>query len=356
MAFSAAGIWPPVPLLSNGSAPAFAAALTLDSTSVDNVAWVWYPPYDDTISAIKFKLAAVTGTPGVLRVDAEGVTASGLNDGTIKGTSNNAKVDFTPVAGDVGVYTATFGESFAVTAGVPVAFVIKPLSGTWDASNLVTIVNRLIGVEVDFNPYCIVNGAKGTSNLQQLVIVGAARSYECCLSATGATANLTTSSTPNEVGNRFVAPALGDTVDCYGLVFTGSVTAGRNLEVYLRDSTTGQLATNAIDTDALVAGVGRTCLPFTTKVALTPGGVYHVSVKGAHASGSTTIHQHTWASSADRQAALFGHDIYHAERAGGGWTYDQAKLSCVLPLLVNPTMLAGGGGSNRSAGFNGGWN
>lgn len=342
MPFSAASIWPILPLLPNNSAPAFAAALTLDSTTTDDVVWVWYPPCDDTISAIKFKLAGVTGAPGVLRVSAQGVNASGLNDGTIKGAGNNAKLDFTPVAGDVGVYAATVGESFPVTAGVPVAFAIKPLSGTWDASNFVTIINRLTGVEVDFNPYCINNGAKSTSNLQQLIIVGAARSYECCLSATGASANLTSSASPNEIGNRFVCPPLGDTVDCYGLVFTGSVSAGRNLEVYLRDSTTGQLATNSIDTDALVAGVGRTCLPFTTKVALTPGGVYHVSVKGAHASGSTTIHQHTWASSADRQAALFGHDIYHAERAGGAWTYDQAKLSCVLPLLVNPTLSAGG--------------
>lgn len=336
MALSAARPWPHTLLLSTGSAPAFGAAVTLDSTTGKDLGFVWYPPQDDTITGIKFKLTGVTGTPGVLRVSGQGVsTANGLNDGTIKGASSLAYVDFTPVAGDVGVYTATFGESFAATAGDPVSFVIKPQSGTWDASNLVTAIYRLSNVGSRYNPYAINNGAKATSSLQQIIIIGTNRNYECCLSATGATVSLASGGSPNEAGNYFVAPADWDAVDCYGFVYSGSVTAVRNLTAHLRSGTTS-LSNKDYDTDRMIAGFGVFDAVFPA-VALTPGAAYHVSILGAHATNSTTIHTHSWASSADRLAAMLGFDMYYAERSGGAWSYDQAKIACVFPLLANPS-------------------
>lgn len=320
------------------------AAVNLQNTTTHNLAFVWIAPQADTITGFKFKLTAVVLVPGVLECRAETVsTTTGLNTGTVLGTSNNAKVSFTPVAGDIGVYHAVFSESFAVAQGDLVAFVVKPLSGTWDASNYVSLVYRLTGVESMLTPYPINNGAVATHGLQQIIVVGADRSYECCLLSTGATANLTSGGTPNEVGTYFTVPTDCTTIDCFGLEYGGNVTGSRSLDVLLYDSGTSVLASKTYNTTSqLVAGAGRRVLLFTSKVALSPGGTYHVAIKSTHASGSTTVYQHTWASAADKAAYLSGVTAYHAERSGGAWTYDTAKLSCVFPLFANRAVSGGG--------------
>lgn len=343
MAINAPAPWPPCGLVTIGAAPAFGAAVSLDSTTGKDLAFIWQAPQADTILGFKFKLSGVTGSPGVLRASAQGVSASnGLNTGTILGATNTAKKDWSPVSGEIGVYYAAFEESFAVAAGDQVAFALKPQSGTWDASNLVQAIYRLTNVESEFNPYAVNNAARATNGLQQIIVVGANRSYECCLLSTGNSGNLQSGGTPNEVGSYFLAPSDCSALDCVGVQIGGSVTAGRSFNICLRSGTT-LLASKSIDTDTIATGVARLSLYFGA-VPLTPGAAYHVSVLSTHASGSVTIYQHSWGSSADRLAYLAGTTVYHAERAGGSWTYDQAKLSCVLPILANRAVVSAGGG------------
>lgn len=321
------------------------AAVSLDSLTAKDLAFVWVAPQADTINGFKFKLTVVTtsGGLGVLRASAQGVNASGLNDGTLKGPTNNAKKDWTPAGGDVGVYSVVFDEPFAVAMGDQVAFVVKPQSGTWSGTELVQAVYRLTGVEVDYGVYPVNNAVKATAGLQQVIVVGSARSYGCCLLSTGNSGNLQSGSTPNEVGTYFVAPSDSTQLDCIGIQVAGNVTANRSMDFFLYSGTT-QLASKVFaTTNTLVAGAQRTNIYFTGRVALTPGTAYHVSVKATHASGSMTVYNHVWASSADRATYFGGAVAYHAERAGGAWTYDQAKLTCVLPIIANRAASGGGG-------------
>lgn len=344
MAIDSPIVFPPHGLQSITSAPSFGAAVSLNATSGSDLGFVWRAPQADTITGLKFKLTAVTGTPGVLRVSAQSVsTTTGLNSGTLLGATNNAKLDFTPVAGDIGVYSATFAESFTVAAGDVLAFVVKPQSGTWDGSNLVQCIYRIASAESNNTPYAISNAAKTTNGVQQLIVVGAARSYECCVLSLGNSGNLASGGSPNEVGTYFVAPSWALAADCIGVEYGGALTSSRSFEVRLYDSSTNVLASCAIDTDQLLIGNGRHRLPFTSKVALTPGTAYHVSVIATHATGSTTVYQYTWNSSGDR-AAYITDTAYHAQRAGSTWTYDQAKLSCVFPVLANMVSTSAGGG------------
>lgn len=345
MAISNREIWPAdMALVTVGSAPALIAA-NLQNTTTHDLAFVWIAPQADTISAFKVAISGVTGTPGVVRgsVQSVNITTNGLNSGTILGATNNAKVDVTLVAGNVGVYTFTLGETVTVAEGDQIAFVVKPLSGTWDVSNYVALNYRLTNAMSESMPYPINNAAKATYGVQQFIVVGAARSYGCCLLSTSNSGNLQSGGSPDEVGNRFVAPQDCSTIDSIGALVAGSVTAGRSFDLTLYDSGTTPLVSKSYDTDQLVAGVSRIPL-MLPKYTLTPGNVYHLAVKSTHASGSMTIYQHTWASAADKAAYINGPSIYHAERAGGAWTYDQAKLSVVQPRFANRAVVSAGGG------------
>lgn len=344
MAITNREVWPAdMGLITIGSAPAL-FSVNLQNTSTHDLAFVWIAPQADTISAIKVALSGVTLSPGVVRASVQSVSATtGLNSGTILGATNNAKVDVTLVAGDVGVYTFTFSESVTVAEGDVVAFVIKPLSGTWDASNYISLNYRVSNVISESVPYPINNAAKTTVGVQQIIVVGAARSYGCCLLSLGSTASLVSGGTPNEVGCRFVAPTDCSTIDCIGAILGGNSSGTRSFDLTLYDSGTTVLASKSYDTDQLITGVSRMAL-MLPRYTLTPGSVYHLAVKGTHASSSTTVHQFTWASAADKAAYINGPSIYHAERAGGGWTYDTAKISSVIPRLANRAVVSAGGG------------
>lgn len=331
-------------LMPVGAAPTLPAAVSLNALAGSNAGFVWTAPEACTITGIKFKLTGVTGTPGFLRVSAQGVTlTTGLASGTILGATNNAKLDFTPVAGDVGVYAATFDEPITLAEGEQVAFVIAPQSGTWDASNLVQIVLRLTGVETRAMPYPTNNSTKASAGLQQVIIVGTVRSYGCCLLAIPTSGSLTSGSNPNEIATKFVAPDYLGSMACIGIELGANVSASRALDVILYDGASTALATRSIsNTSILIAGAMTQEILLPAKIALTPGATYYASVKVTHASGTITIYGNQWASTGDKDAYLPGTTAHWAERAGGGWTERTTYLPCIRPIIVDQAANTGG--------------
>ena len=59
-------------------------------------------------------------------------------------------------------------------------------------------------------------------SLVVIIVVGAARSYGCCLLSTSNSGYLQSGGSPNEVGNRFVAPQDCSTIDSIGALVAGS--------------------------------------------------------------------------------------------------------------------------------------
>ena len=328
MAAARFNTWPRHRLRVVGSAPAFGTAITLNSTTSNDWGVVWEADTSRTITGFRYRVAGITGTPGVLRVSAQTVSnTTGLGTGTIYGATNNAYQDISS-HGTAGTFkTVTFGESFTVSRRTMVAFVLKPLSGTWDASNLVTISPTVTGVEIIRTPYPFTNAAKATPALP-LFIIDTTDGPIGFPVETLPTTSLAQTGTPDEVGLKITIPAFGSTNIYDGVDWSVSTTASRLFDLVVYDNSDTVLDTSSYDTDYLSAGAGTSELWFSAPLTLTAGSSYRVTIKAQSAASTIgTLYALTVPASGDMAALCPGATMQWTERTdGGAWTDTPTKL------------------------------
>lgn len=115
-------------LLSLAGGPTAGGTLTLDASG--ELGWTVYRvPRSGTIDRIGWFSGSATGSP-TANVSAQGVSATdGLNDGTVLGAGNNAKLDGVTVTANAW-HEHTLGETFAVTKGDFISGCVTYASGT----------------------------------------------------------------------------------------------------------------------------------------------------------------------------------------------------------------------------------
>lgn len=271
----------------------------------NRIGWVFQAPEAATITRLGFRHASLAGTPPTYRISLQGVDATGLPDGTVKGGASPASVTFTPTGvGGFGTGTwhwITLVNSFAVARGDFLAVVIDYSSGIIDGTNFSSFTYAINsgGAIVSGLPYGLTDTtgtwAKATGNFPLWGFGSSTLAYGVAgLTATSGV-NITNIA---EIGMRFLLPAeWGDTFQVVGARWQGSTaTGGRLISLTLYSG--GDAASPTIlqqveiDTDvvAIVATVDKPQEVYfdeATLTALNFGTAYHIAL--AHNSAAATL-------------------------------------------------------------------
>lgn len=320
---------------------------TLDATA-DDLGFVFQMPEDATITTVGWRQGTLTGTPGTLRVGIQGVGAAGLNDGTYL-ASGNGYVDITSwSSGNDGLFvTGTLGSSVTLTRGQLVCLYFKPqATGTWDASNKVTITTWATGNQRRFNlPYAIQNGVLQTSFDDEVFMLrSSSKTYgQPWQNLTSATINSTT--TPDEIGMAFTLPSTwGSTYTIRGArIGVNLGTSNAQFEMRLYNGTT-LLQNVAIDTDQVYRFSQNTYEFFfneSTLSTLDYGSEYIVSLQCTNANNIQPVYT-VFPTDTDKSAVSNATLKYVSRTDAGSWSETTGRLPAFEILLDSTSVAAGG--------------
>lgn len=316
--------------------------------STKKVAGTFQAPTTGTIDRIGF-YCYKTGTSPLYDFRLE-TLSSVRPSGTLAGTNTNGQV--APSA--TGWQEVTLTSSYSVTAGECLAVVCAYYSGTINASNYCDVGRYHNGFGVSSMPMSLYyNGASWTQDVYPPV--GSARystgeyiPFACPMTACSYD-DFGSSSTPDEVGVMFTAPAA---IDLCGLrVFCQLYNAGGHFSaaLYAGASSTTNLLTGDVtatySTDILNEGDRN---PYTfswAPVTLTEGTDYYLSLKPT-STNTGRIMYHTWAN-ADAATAGLGYPVtgISTTDAARAWTTSATKIHDIVPLVSSwPAAAAGSSG------------
>lgn len=223
------------------TAPAF-SNFTLNQNT-DAVEWIVQAAEAATITRLGIRLGVITGTTPTYRISAQGVTAAGIPDGTIKGGTNNALKTFTPSGlgwTDGEWHWLDLDETFAVTRGEVFAIVVDYSSGTVDGSNNASFTIGITATNEPSFPYPIQNNAGSRAKQAVFATVGwgsAGTAYGRPIEGLTIT-SFSSGSTPDEWAVKFTLPAdWGSTFKLLGFrAPIGINSAGNTITFILYDS------------------------------------------------------------------------------------------------------------------------
>jgi hypothetical protein len=348
-----------LPVYPLGSQTASINSFLLNQTT-DQVEVIFAADDPGAITKLGVRQTTLTGVAPVFRVSLQGVDASGNPDGSIK-AAGSAFADYTPTAGNNNTFQwLTLGASYTAARGELLAFVIAYQSGTIDGSNNCSFGVSLNGTATTGFPYATQNDAGVRSRQGAPPLFGyatAARAYGSPIQ-TGATINVNSGSSPDEVGILFTVPAgWTGTYQVLGAVIQQTWPAAHVLRMTLY-GTDGTTVLQQVDRDtdaAEAAGVRLAEVTFdeATLAILTAGSTYRL----AFAPQDATSHQHSYfeaATASDWDAVAGGQSFSWTERTdAGAWT-DRATRKIFAELILAD--VSGGGvrtGRHWSGGYSG---
>jgi hypothetical protein len=355
---------------------AHAQAVTFGTGLIDNSgdkhAAVFQVPEDATITHLWTNVSTVTSPP-VCKISLQGIDASGVPDGTVKGGGSPASVTFTPAAG---VTWHALANSYAAVRGEILAIVIEYDSGTVGASNTATFLvttstlTQRLGV-----PYYSSKNDAGAFG--KTATTGPLFGYKTASKSFGRpfkTASLSkATSTTVEYAQRFsLAAGYGATKKLVGIRYWGgNATTGTQTTWITLYSGTDVLQQIGLDAD-YAASAGATSREHevyfdeANLTALDFGTEYRV---GIIASTAASINALDVENDGDMGAFPFGTQIYASTRTlgaavtagsgpasgGAAWT-DSPKERLYMDLILEDWTepAAGGGGMLVHPGMSGG--
>lgn len=339
--------WPPHGVVAvAASVPAFTTAHTIDATT-DECSWVFRATEAATLTTVLVRIASITGTPGTTRIGIQSVSATtGAPTGTWLGGTATGYATITSY-GTAGTFLAcTLAESVTVARGDVFAVVIDPqATGTWDASNLITVTYSVSGGMMARVPYAVLNGAKTATTLGCVAVRSSTKTYGYAIE-TLPTLAPTTATTPDEFGAKFSVPSICSSYQVVGARITANWTASRTFTLRLFDTDgTTVLQSVDIDTDQSIAGQGTHDYYFdeTTLSTLSPGSTYRIVVLAA-ATSAGTFSTWTCPTSGDLDGITGGSFVYCERTDAGAWTDTTTRAPMIQPLISDMTVAAGGGG------------
>ena len=339
--------WPPHSVMAvAASVPAFTAAHPIDATT-DECSWVFRAKKALTITTVLVRIASITGTPGTARIGIQSVSATtGAPTGTWLGGTATGYATVTSYGTAATFLVCTLAESVTVARGQRFAVVIDPqATGTWDASNLITVTYSVSGGMMTRVPYAVLNGVKTATTLGCVAVRTASETIGYAIE-TLPTFTPTTATTPDEIALKFaVASATCSTYQVVGARITANWTASRTFTLILYDSDGTTVLQNVdIDTDEAIAGQGSHDFFFDepTLVTLNPGTPYRLSILAA-ATSAGVFSTWTTPTSGDMGGITPQTCQLSTRTDAGAWTDTATQAPCIQALISDMTVAAAGG-------------
>lgn len=307
----------------------------------------------EPITHLGFRYGVGTGTPPTYRVCLQGLTASGLPDGTILGGGSPASGSFTPPADTTwdgtwqwvaldNAYTPTRGEMFA--------FVVEHVSGTVDGSNHGTFSRGQNNAAKagDGFPKPVFNATgswtSGTPRIPCFGLRTASSRYG--LISQGHYSTATAGTAGHRSAMHFTLPAdWGDTFQLLGAsVFGRCPVATSQFKFAVWSASGDELQSVTLDTDAMTTNNNSKAFDFvfTSLATLSYGTKYYI---GFEVIGTATVGLHgiQLASADDRLAYPLGTNMGLATYDGSSWTEDNTVVPQCGLIFADITEPSGGG-------------
>jgi len=302
-----------------------------------------------TITSLGFRYGARSGTPPTYRVSLQGVNASGDNDGTVKGATNNCLATFTPPA-DTSINGLwqwnTTSESYTTARGEWLAIVIEYSSGTINAGNSSTFTSHHSMTAVQGVPYAIQNVAGTLTRQAGLPLFGyksSTKTYGFVLQSRPFV-GFTSTSTPDEKALKFTLPATwGATFQVVGLRWKGANPdlAGTILVTLYTGTTPLQTFTWDSDYASGGASAQRSCeimFDEATLETLNYGDPYYIGIAPQEAATGIAPTIGANATATDWQGWAGGESFMLATRTdGGAWTDDPLSRPWINLIIKDIT-------------------
>jgi hypothetical protein len=305
---------------------------------------------DATITHVGFNFNTRTGSPGDFSFRLNSVDASG-NPSTILGSATIASSSVTYGGATGSLYWGALSSSVSVTRGQILACTVISTTGTWDASNNVTINFQLNNSgEANGNRSTFPYATRGSA--RQTGVIGGMRSSTIAYGYPIQSLGIDTYNfTSTRYGTRFTVPSnMGASVRLAGIKFRASVNTASSYDIKvgtISGTTVTETYTQTIDTD-LQANTSEGYVHdhvFTTAQTLTAGSEYVIGILA----GADNVQFANIKLTAAIDRTAFAHSIYGTVISGswtsaGAWTDDDTRLYMIVPFfdLVNA---ATGGGS-----------
>ena len=342
-------MWIP-PLIGMGTNVTYATSLE-DSTS-DLVGWAFMPEEDATVESVLIFLYQKTGSPGMARIGFQGCSATtGLNDGVWQ---SYVDTDMSTV-GAGSIRTFTLGTTQNVYRGQTICIVIQPLSGTWNASNSISISwGRTNAYPYNNLPYAFANTTGTTAKISTRGYVtygyrSSTKTYGTPFTP-GLSGTWNVNSTNNEYGIQFTLPETwGKTFTLIGINATHRFISGSgsnatfNLNLY--DAASNLLAQRSFNSNEVMIPTSslETTYQFlfdeSTLPTLSYGSQYIVAMHATNTVDQRYVQTVVFA--AGDWSAVTDAEYVQASRANGGAWGTNSLLSMNWQLMIQDTTSGG---------------
>lgn len=297
-----------------------------------------------------------TGSLDTVRIGLQSVNSSGEPTGTWLGF-----VDKTCTTGNFPYFSYsshTLGTSVTLTRGQLYAIVVHAQSGTWSGS---------LYFRTNDNYYVDTEGRQAFPYMVQKIAGSITKSNaagcftHCCSSSTrtygqphkpSSIASISSTSTPNEIGNYFRIPTgIGTSYSVLGVrLFIALATGIGTFNITLYDSVNTVLQQVSFTCNQVVGGTSSLLqrdfyFDETTLTALTPGSYYRVAISATNtaAIGSMALINFPTTLGMTAYTGASGTYVYTSRSGSGAWT-DVAGQMHVMKLII--TDVIGSAGSS----------
>ena len=308
------------------------------------------------------------GTGSFVRVGIQSVGSNGYPSGTYLGSVDKERTNANfPLFGPT---THTLGTSVSLTRGQLYAIVAEALSGTWSGAAIFrTNDNYYVGAENNLSFPYLANKVAGTT--AKSTATGAYT--HSCVSSTKMygtphnpqnIASISSSSSPNEIGNYFRLPTgLGTSYAVLGVrLLIGLTDSAGTFDITLYDSSSTVLQQVSFTCSNVVGGATSIYqrdfyFDEASLTALTPGSYYRIAIKATNATAIGNMGSLNVPSSLGMTAYtdVDGTFVYTSRTGTGSWTDVSGQIHLMRLLLSDVTGSTGssGGSSASFTMFNG---
>jgi hypothetical protein len=316
---------------------------------------------DATITHVGFNFNTRTGAPGDFAFRIGAVDASGNPSATIHATATIASSAVTYGGASGSIYWGALSSSYNVTRGQILSCTVIATTGTWDASNTVTLNYQLSSnQEAHGNRSTFPYASRGSA--RQNGVTGGMRSSTTAYGyPIQSLATDTYSFTSTRYGTRFTVPSgMGASVRLAGIRFRANNNSASDYDIKvgsISGSTVTELMSLNVDTDqqnSSAEGYTHEHV-FTTAQTLTAGSEYVIGIMA----GNNNVQFGNIRLTAAIDRTAFAHSMYGTVKSGswtaaGAWTDDDTRLYMITPFVDLITASSGGGGLQVHPGMSGG--
>lgn len=195
----------------------FVSARTMNSTvTPSRTAFSFQAPEAFTCTEIGFRQSSVTGTPGVLRFGLQGIDTNGKPDGTwlatVSGGAGTAYVDYSSwsTANNTKFVIVTLPTGgVSLTRGQVVYLVAQCQSGTWDASNNLSMTYEWVQGQRELRSRAITfeTSLQSQTRPAPFLLRSSTTTYGYPLETMANIASIHQGTTPDEIGMAFTMPS-----------------------------------------------------------------------------------------------------------------------------------------------------